>query len=330
MKSGIRLIIVSLLLLVVLAGFGIGGTVDVKREVLKIYLPREVVVKDDALELGCIGIVRGEDAAVAKARSVSLGKFSMTGQRIVLDRATILSRLASIGIKGDDVVISGASLVTVRREEGSVDGVRIVRVAREYLEKRLNGTVSGVVALTRPKNCVLADRGGEIELVPRMSKYSSNVRPKIWVGVVQDGVEKEGFEISFSLKYKSRRAITTADISSGERISKENVKIETIEASSPELPGWSSPYGMVAKRLIRKGTTLKGDVVGPVELPVLIKRRQTVMVKVETGALHITSFGEAMEEGKVGQYIRVKMGTNREARTIVGKVGSDGSVSPIF
>ena len=330
MKSLTRVVIVSVLLLIVFSGFGVGGTVEVKRDVLKIYLPREVVVKSDVLELGSIGIVRGEDAAVATANSVSLGKFSVTGQRIVLDRATILSRLASSGIKSKDVVISGASLVTVRREEGSVDGVRIIRVAREFLEKRLNGTVSEAVAITRPKNCVLADRGGEIELVPRMSKYSSNVRPKIWVAVVQDGVEKEGFEISFSLKYKSRRAVTTAEISSGETISKENVKIETMEASTPESSGWSSPYGMVAKRLIRKGTTLKGDIVGPLELPVVIKRRQTVMVKVETGALHITSFGEAIEDGKVGQFIRVKMGTNREARTIVGKVGSDGSVSPVF
>jgi flagella basal body P-ring formation protein FlgA len=288
------------------------------------------VVKGDSLDLGSVGIVRGEDAAMAKASSVRLGKFSLTGQRIVLDRATILSCLASIGIKGDDVVISGASVVTVRREEESVGGARIIGAATEFLQKRLNGSVSSVVVITRPKNCVLKDRGGKIELVPRMSKYSSNVRPKVWVSVLQDGVEKEGFEISFSLKYKCRRAVTTADISSGERISKENVKIETIEASSPESSGWSSPYGMVAKRLIRKGTTLKGDIVGPVEPPVLIKRRQTVMVKVETKVLFITSFGEAMEEGTVGQFIRVKMGADRGARTIVGKVGSDGSVSPIF
>jgi flagella basal body P-ring formation protein FlgA len=54
------------------------------------------------------------------------------------------------------------------------------------------------------------------------------------------------------------------------------------------------------------------------------------MIRLETAMLYVSSFGEALEDGKVGQFIRVKVGDVRESRTVVGKVSPDGSVSPVF
>lgn len=327
MKNKFRLANISVVMFFLFAGFGRGGTEGFGDNSLKIYLPREAVVKDDSLNLDAIGVVRGEDTLVAKAKSVSLGKFSLTGQRITLDRQTILSRLASSGIDSDNVVISGAKYITVRRQEETVDGSRIVEVARQFLQRRMGSSTARVVAITRPAPYIHDERSGQIELVPRLSKYSTETRPKVWVGVFQDGVEKKGYEISFNLRYESRTAVTTVDISPGTVINAENVKIEKTESTTPAQK-WSSPYGMIATRMIRKGTTLKGSMIEPAQKPLLVKRRQTILVKVETGGFYISSFGEALEEGRLGQFIRVKMGDSRDARIIVGKVSADGSVAP--
>jgi len=123
--------------------------------------------------------------------------------------------------------------------------------------------------------------------------------------------------------------VAAVDIAAGVVLSPENVKIETATASTPEPGGWSAPYGLVAKRRIRKGDVITPNVAGPAKPPVVIKRRQTVVMKIETQGLFISALGVALSDGKVGEYIRVK-GSNRDARIVVGKVMPDGTVKPVF
>lgn len=308
-----------------------GGEAGAKTERLKIYLLREVVTKDEMIDLATIGIVRGEDIPASRAGGVGLGRFSLAGQEIVIDRATILGRLASSGIDTEGVVISGAERVTVRREEAEVSGDEYVEVAREFLRKQLKGSsVCKITAISKPQGKIISKNNKDFKLVPRMSKYSTASCPKVWVGFVLDEVEQGGCDIAFSLKYNCRSAVATVDIGVGSVLNAENVKIETSESPRPEDKGWVSPYGMIAKRAITKGTVVRGDIAGPAEMPVVIKRRQTVLVKVETAGFYVSSFGEAMEDGKVDQFIRVKMNGGRESKTIIGKVGSDGSVRPVI
>jgi hypothetical protein len=65
---------------------------------LQIHLPREVTVETGLLTLGQISVVRGDAALAATARHIGMGRLSLPGQKALLDRAMILSRLASAGI----------------------------------------------------------------------------------------------------------------------------------------------------------------------------------------------------------------------------------------
>ena len=304
--------------------------VGVKKSGLRIYLPREVVIKGGSIELGAIGIMYGDEATMVKAKEIGLGRFALTGQQIVIDRPTILSRLASNGIKAGQVSLSGAERVTVRRDEKVISGQRFVEVASAFLKtQEAYETVSDAELIRKPKDWVLADDDGQIKLAARMGRYSRKGRAKVWVGVVRDGVEAGGCEVAFNLKYKRRWAAAAVDIAAGVAISPENVKIETTTACTPEPAHWSAPYGLVAKRRIKKGDVITPNVAGPAEPPVVIKRRQTVVMKIETEGLFISALGVALSDGKVGEYIRVK-GSNRDARIVVGKVMPDGTVKPVF
>ena len=66
---------------------------------LRIYLPQEVRLDSASVELGRVGILLGEPALVEKAQAVPLGTFAVEGQVLWVDRSTILSRLASHGIR---------------------------------------------------------------------------------------------------------------------------------------------------------------------------------------------------------------------------------------
>lgn len=305
------------------------GNKAAKSDTLRIYLPREVVVKADSIQLGAVGVMQGDDSVVAKARQIGLGRFALTGQQIVIDRPTILSRLASNGIKAHEVSLSGAERVKVKRDEKVISGRRFAEVASVFLKTRAEyESVSDIALVRKPKDWVLADDGGEIRLVARLGKYSRKDKARVWVGVVRDGVETGGYEVGFDLKYKRRRVVATVDLGAGVVLSPENVKVETIMASAPEPAGWSVPYGQVAKRRIKKGAVITGNVVGPVEPLVVIKRRQTVVMKIETGGLYVSAVGVALSDGKVGEYIRVKGPNN--SRIVVGKVKADGTVEPVL
>ncbi len=306
-----------------------GSGEGAKNSTLRIYLPREVVVKADSIQLGAVGVIQGDASAVGKAREIGLGRFALTGQQIVIDRPTILSRLASNGIKAHEVSLSGAERVKVKRDEKVISGRRFAEVASVFLKTQAGyESVSDIALVRNPKDWVLADDGGEIRLVARLGKYSRKDKARVWVGVVRDGVETGGYEVGFDLKYKRRRVVATVDIVAGVVLSPENVQVETTMASAPEPAGWSVPYGQVAKRRIKKGAVITGNVVGPAEPPVVIKRRQTVVMKIETGGLYVSAVGVALSDGKVGQYIRVKGPNN--SRIVVVKVKADGTVEPVF
>lgn len=298
---------------------------------LNIYLPREVVVENENLDLGSVGIIRGDKDLTKRAGSVCLGKFSIAGQEIVIDQATILSCLASQGIDPAHVSLSGSKTVTVRRNEALISSEAILTKAMEFLTKELRDpSISRLQSITSPEEVVLDKNAGPARIEVRLSTYSTPDRPRVWVYVYQGDHEEYQKELSFSPRYKSCRAVALVDIAPGTIVSSENTLVETMETTTRDTAKWISPLGSIANRPIRKGMTISDSVVGPAQAPVVIKRRQTVMIRLETAMLYVSSFGEALEDGKVGQFIRVKVGNMRESRTVVGKVSPDGSVSPVF
>jgi len=298
---------------------------------LRIYLPREMVIKGETIELGQIGILQGADGVLEKAGRIGLGRFALGGQQIVVDRGTILSRLASEGIKSIEVSISGAENVTVRRNERLISGERFVEAGEKFLlAQAVYSSACSIEPVVMPKDWVLGDSGGQVSLAVKKVKYGNEFRPKVWIGVLENGVEKGGSEVVFKLTYNCRRAVAQIDIPAGAVINSEHVKIETVQSGVPEDSGWSEPYGLVAKRLIRAGDVVSAKVAGPAAAPVLIQRKQQVFLKIDKGGLYISALGEALEDGKVGDYIRVRRGLNRDGRIVMGCVKADGTVEPVF
>lgn len=298
---------------------------------LRIYLPREIIVSEETIGAGSIFIMRGDEKMIEKANGTSLGKFSKTGQKIIIDRNTILSRLASSGIKASAVSFSGAEKVTVKRDEETISGEDFVEVARSFLMSDTTISLADEINLVRmPRDWVLPDRSSSVKLVPRKSGYGTKAWGKVWVAVVKDGVETGGYELVFNIKYKQQRIVAVTDINKGAAINSRNTKIETFMANTIAPKGWSPPYGQVARRLIRKGSVVGGNMTGNVEIPITIKRNQLVVIKIETPGISISNIGQAQANARTGELVKVKVGDGRAARMIVGRVKSDGSVQPIF
>jgi len=297
--------------------------------VLKIYLPREVLVMDASLNLGQLSIIRGGKSLVTEASKISMGRIAVPGQTIVIDRPLVLSRLACSGIPASKVTLTGAEQITVRQRYKVVTGDEFVTLAASLLESVPSGP-SGCQwnPMRKPEDFVIPGAEKDIKFSPRLEQSSIRNQVKVVVAVLSAGKEIGVREVVFALKYSCRRAVTKVDVNPGAVFSPENIGIETELTDYPEPADWAPPYGLVARRGIPAGTVLVSHMVEAAKSPVIIERNQNVVIRIEGAGFLITAVGKSMQDGKAGELIKVRNVDSQ--RIILVTVKEDGCVEPVL
>ncbi len=300
-----------------------------KDSCLQVYLPRQVTVKENILKLGNIGVVRGPQALVAKANDIMLGRLSVPGQEIVIEKNIVLGRLAACGIPASQVTLQGAEKITVRQRQNIIGADEFVKMAESFLKENLTGdSVSGWSPVRKPKDLVISNPGKNIKFSSELIQKGARNQVTVKIAVFSDNKQIATRDITFALKYNSRTAVAVVDVPAGTIIDSENVKIEKGTSNFPEPTDWKPPYGLVAKRKLPAETVIQPHMLGAAQSPVVVKRNQNVVIRIEKPGFIITALGKAMENGKVGEYIKIRNIDSQ--RIIVAKVNSDRSVEPVF
>lgn len=300
-----------------------------KDSCLQVYLPREVTISENILKLGKIGIVRGPENLVSKAGEIKLGRLSVPGQEIVVERHVVLSRLASCGIPASQVTFQGAENVTVRQRHDIISSEQFVELAGSCLKQNLtDDSVADWSLVRKPKDLVIPNPGNNIKFSSELIKDSAKNQAKINIKVFSDDKQIGVRDVTFSLKYNNHTAVALVDIPAGTIINSDNIKIEKTESNYPEPAGWKPPYGFVAKRMIPAETAIEPHMFDAAQSPVVIKRNQNVVIRIEKPGFLITAVGKAMQDGKVGEYIKIRNIDSQ--RILVAKVNSDRTVEPVF
>jgi len=296
---------------------------------LKIYLPREVTVKDSSLSLGQVSIIRGNASLVAKAGKIALGRISLPGQKIVLERSTLLSRLACNGITVSRVKLTGAEKITVKQLYKTVSGDQFVSLASSFLKSN-TGRDSACQwdPIHTPKDFVVTGPAKDITFSPRLAPSTVRNQAKVEIALLFGGKKVAAREVSFTLRYSCRQAVAKVDIAAGQILSQENVKIEGKLSDRPEPVGWKPPFGLIAKRRLPANTVIRPQMAGPVRAPIIVKRNQSVLIRIESAGFLITAAGTALQDGKTGEHVRVRNVDSR--RVIIAKINADASVEPVL
>jgi len=295
---------------------------------LQIYLPREITIKDKHISLGQVGIIRGEESLVAKASEIPLGQISAPGQKIIIDRKIVLSRLACNGIPVSKVTLTGAETITIKQQERTIRSDEFIKIASSFLEKNPPGvSVCGFNPIRTPQDFIITGTGKDISFSPRIVSSRARNQAKVEIAIYSGGQKIGACEVIFRLKYNSRQVVAKTDIPTGTVISVDNVKIEKTISNYPESADWK-PYGLIAKRQIPAKTLLHPNMLGFVKSPIIIKRNQKVVIRIDMPGFLITAFGKAMQEGRTGDYIKVRNVDSQ--RIILAMINEDGSVKPVF
>jgi flagella basal body P-ring formation protein FlgA len=294
---------------------------------LQIYLPREVTIKDSSLTLGRVSIIRGSEPLVAEASEIPLGRISLPGQEIVLDRPMILSRLACNGISTSKVTLTGSEKITVKQQNQTISGSEFVSLASSFLEKNPpDNTACRWNPIRKPKDFVVPAGSMDIRFSPRLVQTGARNQARVEITVLS-GSNKIGVrQVTFAMIYEHQQAITKVEIPAGGVISPENIKIEKIQSNDPEPVDSKPPYGLVAKHRLPAGTVLVPNMLESLETPIVLKRNQNVVIRIERPGFLITATGIAMQDGRAGDYIKVR--NTDSQRIISARINEDGSVEP--
>lgn len=304
------------------------GTNSVQKDsALQVYLPREVTVKENCLRLGQISIIRGRESLVAKASEITFGRISVPGQKITIDRSMVLSRLACNGIAASQIKLTGAEKITVKQKQQTISSSEFVALASSFAKSdRLSASVCRLNPIRKPKDLVIPATSKDVRLSPRLVRGSARNQAKVEIAVLSGDTKIGEREVVFGLKYNYRQVTTKVDIPAGGVISPENVKIESIPSDYPEPADWRPPHGLVAKRRLAANTVLRPQMVGPLKTPIIVKRNQNVVIRIERPGFVITAIGTTMQDGRAGEYIKVRNADSQ--RIILARINEDGSVEP--
>jgi flagella basal body P-ring formation protein FlgA len=296
---------------------------------LIVTLNKDVIVDNNEVRLDQIAALAGPKELMEKAAHVGLGTFCAKGQILYADRNTVLSRLASIGIPSGQVELTGSQTTQIHKNEKCVESGQIVETARACLDKQLAGLkISSIQSVAAPVPVVLNDPNVSPELSAALSRYQTPGTRKITVSVSQGGIPVAQREIVFAVQYKVRRVVAQRDLPTAAIIHADDVRVEEVASSSGQPADWKEPFGLVTRRRISKGSQVNPEWIGPAQTPSMIRRNQQVMVQLDTGAMYLSAPGQALDEGKAGELIRVKRGQKPDERIIYCTIQTDGTVRP--
>ncbi|KPK45168.1 MAG: hypothetical protein AMJ65_00745 [Phycisphaerae bacterium SG8_4] len=296
---------------------------------LKIYLPREVTVRDSSLSLAQVTIIRGDASLGAKAGKIELGRISVPGQKVVIERSTLLSRLACNGIPVSRVKLTGAEKIAVKQLYKTVSGDQFVSLASSFLTSNTGrDSARQWDPIHAPKDFVVSGPAKDIKFSARLAPSNVKNQAKVEIDLLSGGKKIAVREVTFTLRYRSRQAVSKIDIAAGQILSQENVKIEERLSDRPEPAGWKPPFGLVAKRPLPANMAIRPQMAGPVRAPIIVRRNQTVLIRIESPGFLITAAGTALQDGKAGEHVRVRNVDSR--RVIIAKINADASVEPVL
>jgi flagellar basal body P-ring formation protein FlgA len=281
------------------------------------------------LVLGKIAVITGEEALVSKASGIELGRFSAAGQIITIERSLILSRLACSGMPACNPVLTGAEKVSVRRIATVIKTDSIVESASSFLSDSVREqSIARWEQVKMPADVILPANTQDFDLVSHLISRGKNGEAITEVSIMVGGKKIESRQVIFHAKYNIRKAVTVADVEEGAPLTSENIKIEEVVSDIQEPANWSVPYGFIATRKLAAGTVVGPTMAKPPKPPVVIERNQNVVIKVERAGFVVTAMGKAIQQGKAGEYIKVKNIDSQ--RVIQVKVNEDGTVEPVF
>jgi flagella basal body P-ring formation protein FlgA len=292
----------------------------------------ESAVRGDEILLSDLATIEGDAISVARLRSVRLGPAPPPGSAQQLDPDYLRLRLRQLSADLTAVQLAIPARVTVTRASQVQAAAAIVEVARRDALARLEavdpqGGPHALTSASRPGDLLIP--AGRVELVAQIQLGAppyAFVAATVTVRV--DGRDYQNLPLTFRVGRLQSVVVAAHTLEPKTVLSESDFRLE--RRPSTELP----PGALTALPEARDTEAVRslkaGDVVtdGLVRAKVLVKRGEIVTLVLEGQGFRITTVGQAGEDARRGDALRVVNLTSK--REVLGRAEGPGFVRVPF
>ncbi len=294
-----------------------------------VSLRAESTVRGPEIQLGEVSEIRGQDPILLeRLRQVEIGRAPLPGLTRTLDLGYLKARLRLQRIDPETLVLDAPPAVSVTTASRQVLGADLVRAVRQHIldAREADAENLGIRVTSPPPDLTLPAGFLELKVKPRPATElagSFSIPVEIWV----EGMLIRSVNVAVRVSALFEIVVAARPIARGEMLTPAAIRKERREVGLAQetLRDPEAVEGWRALRAIAPGEPILATLL---ELPPLVRRGEMVQLTIEGRGLRAIARGEAREDGKAGQVIRVR--NLASGRDVYGQVEAGGIVRVPF
>lgn len=276
---------------------------------LEIRISSEATVRGDAVTLGQIASFQpAGDPRAASLREVEVASAPAPGNSHRFNRRFLDYKVGSaVANLGEEVALETPDSLVVHRTAQVVTQARMEEIFRDHILKSAPWPENEITleSIRVPEDVALPEGALRWDIRENgNADYLGNVSATLTFYVDGRQIRRAPLSARVSITRKVVRAVRR--IQRGDLIDREDlqrVRETSMRGRGDTLVDPDEAVGKRAARSIRSGSTLTSAMV---EDPPVVERGSDVIILAETETLRITTRGEALEDGRHGERIRVR------------------------
>lgn len=278
--------------------------------------------------LGEIADVFGYDnSRIEQLRNLKVANAAAPGEDLVLTSELLGIRLSSAGVDFSGITWNIPPTIKIQTKSQMISGETLVEVAKKFVYGQIDlsspDRIYTIESSNAPRNCFLPLGNVRYKVdLPYGIRYNAptNVIINIYVNDVL--YTKTTFRLQVTMQEPVVMAVRS--IAKGEIITAGDVHLSTVDTSrlpAGYLTNTNDAMGLVARRNINMGVPITKSLL---DKEVLIKRSDVINLLSKVNGVEIVVPGMAMQNGRVGDKIRVK--NTLSNKVVMGRVIDDKTV----
>jgi flagella basal body P-ring formation protein FlgA len=296
---------------------------------VKIELPAQVKVQGTMVTLGDVaGITCSSLELLRSLMALPLGRAPHAGEFIRLERDEIARWInRRLGIPADQIGWEGDPFIQISVVTNEINGNTIANFAeaalKDWLMQRSENVRLQVVGVPRDFSLPV----GPLKLQTRtFADMEPRKRMSVWVDVYVADIFIRTVSISFEVNAWVQAAVVRQAAPAGAPVAVSDIALHSVEIAA--LPS-SAKFAGIQDTLMGQPFRLRravmlGEVLtyAHIEPAPTVARGEWVKIHAVSGAVAVESQGEAVQDGRTGQFIRVK--PSKAGGTILARVKGPG------
>ena len=302
-------------------------------DAIAIDLNPQVEVHDAQVTLGDVARIRARDPQVQDELSrLPLGRAPLAGERVTLRRDVLQRWIVSrTDIDAQRIQWSSTASSEIRLATQVLSGERIVRCASDDLLAWLSRSDAQVKVDVTAVPADVPIPPGVLTLKSRhRSSHAADSallakRMSVWVDVFVNGDLVRTVPVDFDVNARASAYVATRELATGSTLAADSLAVREVELSGrsalPLSPTESTGTDGRLDNLRLRRPLVAGDALSrsDVEHVPLVTRGGWATLNESQGSLHLESRVEVLEDGLVGQTVRVRLpnaSSSIEARVV--------------